>query len=78
MGDIPRELVANHLHVDVLAHIVPNATDKVLVDPRFEFAHPSRGRLAREERRRGVEKRARTHTHKHTHTHTNARVRACA
>lgn len=37
---LPGELVTDHLDVDCLAHVVPNAADKVLIDPRFEFTHP--------------------------------------
>jgi hypothetical protein len=37
---LPRELVADHLDVDGLTHVVPDASDEVLVDPRLELAHP--------------------------------------
>jgi len=43
VADSPGELVADHLDVDVLTHVVPNAAHKVLVDPRLELAHPARG-----------------------------------
>ena len=38
---LPRELVADHLDVDGLAHVVPNAAHEVLVDPRLELTHPA-------------------------------------
>lgn len=37
---LPRELVADHLDVDGLAHVIPDAADKVLVDPGLELTHP--------------------------------------
>lgn len=40
LNNAPSELVANHLHIDLLAHAVPKAADEVLVDPWLEFAHP--------------------------------------
>lgn len=39
--NVPRELVADHLDIDGLAHVVPNTAHKVLVDPRFKLAHPA-------------------------------------
>lgn len=38
---LPRELVADHLDVDGLAHVVPDAAHKVLVDPGLELTHPA-------------------------------------
>jgi hypothetical protein len=37
---LPREFVADHLDVDGLAHVVPDAADEVLVDPRLKLTHP--------------------------------------
>lgn len=42
IGYLPRELVTDHLHVDLLAHLEPQVTDEVLVNPRLEFTHPIR------------------------------------
>lgn len=41
-GVLPSELVADHLHVDLLAHTVPQAADEVLINPRFKFTHPTK------------------------------------
>jgi len=38
---LPGELVADHLDVDSLAHVVPDAAHKVLIDPRLELTHPT-------------------------------------
>ena len=38
---VPRKLVADHLDVDGLSHVIPNAAHKVLVDPRLKLAHPA-------------------------------------
>ena len=43
MQCLPRELVPNHLDVDLFAHVVPNAAHEVLVNPRFKLTHPARG-----------------------------------
>lgn len=32
---LPRELVADHLHVDLLTHLEPKVADEVLIDPWF-------------------------------------------
>lgn len=40
IGYLPRELVTDHLHVDLLAHLEPQVTDEVLVNPGLEFTHP--------------------------------------
>ena len=37
----PRELVADHFHVDLFTHLEPKVADKVLVNPRLELAHPT-------------------------------------
>lgn len=39
----PRELVANHLDVDLLTHTKPDAPHEVFIDPWFELAHPAKG-----------------------------------
>lgn len=39
--DVPGELVANHLDVDLLAHAEPEAADEALVNPRLELTHPA-------------------------------------
>lgn len=36
----PRKLVADHLHVDLLAHLEPEVADEVLVDPGLKLTHP--------------------------------------
>lgn len=36
----PRELVTDHLHVDLLAHLEPQVANEVLVNPRLKLAHP--------------------------------------
>ena len=40
--DVPRELVADHLDADLLAHLEPKISNEVLVDPRLKLAHPTR------------------------------------
>ena len=30
---VPREFIPNHLNIDLLAHVVPNGTHKILIDP---------------------------------------------
>ena len=40
MTGLPGELVTYHLHIDCLAHVVPNRPYKILVDPGFKLAHP--------------------------------------
>lgn len=40
MTGLPGELVADHLHIDLLAHVVPYCTHEILVDPWFKLAHP--------------------------------------
>jgi len=37
----PRELVADHLDVDLLTHLEPQVADEVLIDPRLELTHPA-------------------------------------
>jgi hypothetical protein len=37
------EFVADHLYVDGLAHVVPDAADEVLINPWLEFTHPESG-----------------------------------
>lgn len=37
---LPRELVTNHLDVDLLTHLEPEVTDEVLVNPRLKLTHP--------------------------------------
>lgn len=37
---LPRELVADHFYVDLLTHIDPNASNKILVYPRLKLTHP--------------------------------------
>jgi hypothetical protein len=39
----PRELVADHLDVDLLTHLEPEVADEVLVDPGLKLTHPERG-----------------------------------
>lgn len=39
-GRLPGEFVTDHLHVDCLTHIEPDAADKVLINPRLELTHP--------------------------------------
>lgn len=41
MTGLPRELIANHLDVDLLAEVIPNSTHKIFIDPWLELAHPS-------------------------------------
>ena len=40
MTGLPGELVSDHLHIDLLAHVVPDRPHEVLVDPGFKLAHP--------------------------------------
>lgn len=40
---LPRELVANHLDVDLLTHLEPEVADEVLVNPGLELTHPVNG-----------------------------------
>lgn len=37
---LPRELVADHLDVDLLTHLEPQVADEVLINPRLKLAHP--------------------------------------
>lgn len=37
---LPGEFVADHLDIDGLAHVVPDAAHEVLVDPGLELTHP--------------------------------------
>lgn len=39
---LPRELVADHLDVDLLAHLEPEIADEVFVDPRLKLTHPDK------------------------------------
>lgn len=41
LGYSPRELVTDHLNVDLLAHLEPEVADEVLIDPRLKFTHPT-------------------------------------
>jgi hypothetical protein len=41
-NDVPSELVADHLDIDLLAHAEPEASDEVFIDPRLELAHPDK------------------------------------
>lgn len=38
---VPRKLVADHLHTNGLAHIVPNVADEVLINPWLKLTHPA-------------------------------------
>lgn len=40
---LPRELVTDHLDVDLLTHLEPKVADEVLVDPGLELTHPEGG-----------------------------------
>ena len=40
MTGLPGELVTNHLHIDLLTHVVPNGPHEVLVNPGLKLAHP--------------------------------------
>lgn len=40
MTGLPREFIANHLNIDLFAHVVPHRTDKIFVNPWLELAHP--------------------------------------
>ena len=37
---LPRKFVTDHLHIDLLAHVVPYSSHEVLVDPGLKLAHP--------------------------------------
>lgn len=37
---LPRELVADHLDVDLLTHLEPQVADEVLVNPGLKLTHP--------------------------------------
>ena len=39
---VPRKLVANHLHINCFAQLIPNISNKRLINPWFEFTHPIR------------------------------------
>lgn len=39
---LPRELVPNHLDIDLLTHLEPEVANEVLIDPGFELTHPGR------------------------------------
>ena len=41
MTGLPGELVTDHLHIDLLAHVVPDCPHEVLVDPGLKLAHPA-------------------------------------
>ena len=41
MSDLPREFIADHLDVDLLAHVIPDGAHKVLINPWLELAHPA-------------------------------------
>jgi hypothetical protein len=38
---LPRKLVSDHLDADLLSHLEPEIAYEILIDPWFEFAHPS-------------------------------------
>ena len=40
MIDLPREFIANHLHIDLLPHVVPNSAHEIFVNPGLKLAHP--------------------------------------
>ena len=40
MTGLPGELVTDHLHIDLLTHVVPNGPHEVLVNPGLKLAHP--------------------------------------
>lgn len=40
---LPRELVADHLDIDLLAHLEPQVADEVLIDPGLKLTHPECG-----------------------------------
>lgn len=42
----PRELVTDHLDVDLFTHLEPQVADEVLIDPGFKLAHPANVLLA--------------------------------
>ena len=37
---LPRELVTDHLDVDLLTHLEPQVADEVLINPGLELTHP--------------------------------------
>lgn len=37
---LPGEFVTDHLNIDCLTHVVPDAADKVFVNPGLELTHP--------------------------------------
>lgn len=43
---LPRELVADHLDVDLLTHLEPQVADEVLIDPGLKLTHPVAGKSA--------------------------------
>lgn len=43
---LPRELVTDHLDVDLLTHLEPKVADEVLIDPGLELTHPFFFKLA--------------------------------
>jgi len=38
--NLPGEFIPNHLDADLLTHLKPKVTNKVLIDPRFKLTHP--------------------------------------
>ena len=40
---VPRELVTDHLNVDLFTHLEPQVADEVLVNPGLELSHPAVG-----------------------------------
>ena len=40
IAHLPRKFVADHLDVNLLAHIVPDRAHEIFVDPWLEFTHP--------------------------------------
>ena len=43
MTVLPRELVTDHLDVDLLTHLEPKVADEVLINPGLELTHPEGG-----------------------------------
>ena len=37
---LPRKFITNHFYIDGLTHVVPHATNKILIDPWLKLAHP--------------------------------------
>jgi hypothetical protein len=37
---LPRELIADHLDIDLLAHLEPEVANEIFINPWFEFTHP--------------------------------------